>query len=166
MLKDSLNKIRKRIGFTDTEIKIVLFLAVVFIAGLAIKLTQAGGRAEYKDFDYSKSDSLYAASDTVKALNARTVKEDTADSSADSLLLRRDDYKSKSKTVLKEKSISVNKATAEELTQLPGIGIKTAEKIIEYRKAHGRFNSVNELLEVKGIGEKKLEKIKKIIFIE
>lgn len=162
MLKDSLNNIRKRIGFTDTEIKIVLFLAVVFIAGLAIKLTQAGGRAEYKDFDYSKSDSLYTAADTAKALNTSTVKVDTDDS----LLLRREDYKSKSKTVLKEKSISVNKASAEELTQLPGIGIKTAEKIIEYRKAHGRFNSVNELLEVKGIGEKKLEKIKKIIFIE
>lgn len=166
MLKDSLNNIRKRIGFTDTEIKIVLFLAVVFIAGLAIKLTQAGDRAEYKDFDYSKSDSLYAAADTANALNERTVKEDTADSSVDSLLLRREDYKSKSKTVLKEKSISVNKASAEELTQLPGIGIKTAEKIIEYRTAHGKFKAINELLEVKGIGEKKLEKIKKIIFIE
>ncbi len=48
---------------------------------------------------------------------------------------------------------------------LPGIGIKTAERILAYRKASGRFNSIDELLEVKGIGNSKFDKIKKYIFV-
>lgn len=58
---------------------------------------------------------------------------------------------------------NINTATIEELIQIPGIGPKTAEKIIEYRTLHGNFKELNELLNVKGIGEKKLEMIKKYI---
>lgn len=61
------------------------------------------------------------------------------------------------------KKININFATAEELTKIPGIGEKTAEKIIAYREKRGRIKSLNELLEIEGIGEKKLEKIKEFI---
>lgn len=54
------------------------------------------------------------------------------------------------------KSISLNTAGASELDRLPGVGPATAAKIIEYRKAHGGFASIDELLAVKGIGPKKL----------
>jgi competence protein ComEA len=53
--------------------------------------------------------------------------------------------------------ININTATVAELTQLPGIGEKTAEKIYEYRMLH-KFKSVDELVEVSGIGEKTLAK--------
>jgi competence protein ComEA len=56
-------------------------------------------------------------------------------------------------------AVSLNQATAEELTALDGIGEKTAEKIIEYRKEHG-FKDTREVMNIKGIGEKKYEKIK------
>lgn len=56
--------------------------------------------------------------------------------------------------------ININTATAKLLEQLPGIGPKTAQRIIEYRQAQGRFGSVDELQNVKGIGPKKLEKIR------
>lgn len=56
--------------------------------------------------------------------------------------------------------IDINKADAETLTQLPGIGPKTAEAILAYRKDIGQFKSLEELTEVKGIGPKKLEKIR------
>lgn len=53
-------------------------------------------------------------------------------------------------------TVSLNSATAEELMKLPGLGEKTAEKIIAYRNSHSGFASVEQLLEVEGIGEKKL----------
>lgn len=56
--------------------------------------------------------------------------------------------------------IDINKADAETLTQIPGIGPKTAEAIIAYRKDVGEFKTLEELVEVKGIGPKKLETIK------
>lgn len=56
--------------------------------------------------------------------------------------------------------VDLNTATAEELESLPGIGPATAQAIIEYRRQHGRFRSVDELLAVRGIGPAKLAQIK------
>ncbi len=59
-----------------------------------------------------------------------------------------------------QKPININTATATELTQLPRIGAKTAERIIAFRKANGGFKRVEELMNVKGIGEKGFLKLK------
>lgn len=72
---------------------------------------------------------------------------------------------SPSKSVLSEKSIDINKADAAQLKKLPGIGEVTAAKIIELRSTKGKFTSIDQLLEIKGIGSKKLNKIKKYIFL-
>jgi competence protein ComEA len=53
--------------------------------------------------------------------------------------------------------IDVNTATAVELTDLPGIGPALSARIIEYREEHGPFESVDGLINVRGIGEKVLE---------
>lgn len=53
--------------------------------------------------------------------------------------------------------ISLNRATAEELMQLDGIGATLAERILNYRDEYGPFSSVDELVNVQGIGEKRLE---------
>lgn len=55
--------------------------------------------------------------------------------------------------------VNLNTASAEALTSLKGIGPSTAEKIIEYRKEH-RFDSVEDIMNIKGIGEKTFLKIK------
>ncbi|MDX1764026.1 MAG: helix-hairpin-helix domain-containing protein [bacterium] len=63
----------------------------------------------------------------------------------------------------KVKKVDLNEATVQELAALPGIGAKKAEAIIEYRKSHKRFNSVEELKKVKGVGEKLFAKIEPMI---
>lgn len=55
--------------------------------------------------------------------------------------------------------ININTATKDMLTSIPGVGSKMADKIIKYRQEHP-FNSVDELLNISGIGKKKFEEIK------
>ncbi len=62
--------------------------------------------------------------------------------------------------------IDINSAGIDELKALDGIGDATASKIIEYRETYGSFKNREELLNVSGIGEKKLEKIYDFIFVE
>lgn len=60
-----------------------------------------------------------------------------------------------------QKTVNINTATAEELDEaLPGIGETKAKRIVEYREAAGGFDSVDELLNVSGIGEKTLENLR------
>lgn len=54
--------------------------------------------------------------------------------------------------------INLNKATATEISQLKGIGMKYAERIVEFRDKNGPFKHVEDLLKVPGIGQKTLEK--------
>ncbi|HHY47016.1 MAG TPA: ComEA family DNA-binding protein [Firmicutes bacterium] len=59
--------------------------------------------------------------------------------------------------------IDLNACSEQDLTSLKGIGPVLAQRIIEYRSHHGRFRSVSDLIEVPGIGPKKLESIKPYI---
>ena len=55
--------------------------------------------------------------------------------------------------------VNINSASVEQLGELPGVGPKLAARIVEYRQKSGPFKSTQELLNVKGIGEKNLEKL-------
>ena len=61
--------------------------------------------------------------------------------------------------------VNLNTATSEELQQVPGIGPVTAEKILQMRKAYGAFKSVDDLLAIKGLGPKRLEKMRKYLTV-
>ncbi len=56
--------------------------------------------------------------------------------------------------------VNINTATVDELTALPNVGPKTAEAIVAYRAEHGPFAKPEDLMGVKGIGEKTFEKMK------
>ena len=62
--------------------------------------------------------------------------------------------------------LDLNRATVQELTTLPGIGEVLAQRIVDYREAHGPFRSVEELIAVEGIGEGKLEKLRELVTVE
>jgi len=56
--------------------------------------------------------------------------------------------------------INLNTATAAQLTSLPGIGPKTADLIIQYRQKNGPFKKIEEIMNVRGVGEKSFLKLK------
>lgn len=61
--------------------------------------------------------------------------------------------------------ININTATKDQLDSLPGVGPSTAQKIIDYRQEHGTYQSIEDLKQVKGIGEAKFNKLKDKITI-
>ena len=56
--------------------------------------------------------------------------------------------------------VNLNSATLEQLQTLPGVGPSVAKRILEHRTKNGKFNKIDEIINVKGIGEKKFQKMK------
>lgn len=67
------------------------------------------------------------------------------------------------RTIPERKYININTATAQELEALPGIGPALSQAIVAYRDEHGAFTWAEDLLNVKGIGEAKLDAIREEI---
>jgi competence ComEA-like helix-hairpin-helix protein len=61
--------------------------------------------------------------------------------------------------------VNLNTATSDELQLVPGIGPVTAGKILQMRKAYGPFKSVDDLRAIRGIGPKRLEKMRKYLTV-
>ena len=69
-------------------------------------------------------------------------------------------------TVVASDKVNINTATEEGLTVLKNVGPKTAQAIIAYREAHQGFKTPEEIIEVKGIGEKTFQDNKDLIIVE
>jgi len=62
--------------------------------------------------------------------------------------------------------LNINTADAAELQMLPGIGEATAQNIIAFREANGPFTSIDDLIKVKGIGEKRFDAVRSYLILE
>jgi competence protein ComEA len=64
------------------------------------------------------------------------------------------------------KKININSASVQELQKLPQVGAAVAQRIVDYRTKHGKFAKIEEIMKVKGIGEKTFLKIKPLIMVD
>ena len=130
-----------------------LFILLFFVVGLILYYFKyQGERKELQQFDYSKPDSAF------NAINF----ENQADS-VDEFLSAPVNQTYKAKEIPKNK-IDINSAGLKELTQLPGVGDKTAQKILDYRTQIKTFKNIDQLKSIKGITENKFSKIKDYIY--
>ncbi len=61
--------------------------------------------------------------------------------------------------------VNINAATPAQLQTLPGVGASTAQRIIEYRQKNGAFKKIEELMNVRGVGEKSFLKLKPLVVV-
>lgn len=161
------DKLSKKINLTSTELKISGFLILTLVAGILIKfIFGINEKTELTFFNYAQIDSIFFNSDENDVINSENVNKNVDYKQEVFDFNERSFNKINSRQILAEKSINLNKATKQELMSLPGIGDATAENIIALRKKIGGFRKPEDLLKVKGIGSKKLDKIIKYIFID
>lgn len=92
----------------------------------------------------------------------------SGDEKNDSDLINKDDNinnNSNNVSAFKVSMVNINTATQTELETLPGIGPSLALKIINYRKENGKFENIEELKNVSGIGDNKYDEIKEYIYV-
>lgn len=163
-----LDKAAHQLGFTLIEFKVILVLAVAFAAGIVIKYFP-GSSAPLPRYDYAVQDSIFmnSAADTQNSSGLLFFRSENKLPAYKSEALDLREKKFEKKVLPGEHSININQADIKELIRLPGIGEKTARKILDLRESRGgRFSTAEDLLAVKGIGEAKFRKIKKYIYIE
>lgn len=163
-----LNKIQQLIGINKSELISVVVIMIFTVCGYSIKniLNTDVELEKLKNIDtYNRLDSLANANQTTMIGNDNKGDGYTNLIQADTFV-KKDLYYSFQNNKISKKTniikVNINSASKVELMQLPGIGEKTALKIIEYRKAN-KFQKAEDIMNIKGIGIKKFEKMKEFI---
>jgi comEA protein len=130
-------------GFTGKEKKVILFLSVSYLAGGAIKVYQ----------DHWQP---------LPVMPRQSILKEPSASEITTVSATRENMSEKASFL----TIFLNKATQADLERIPGVGAVTALRILSYRDLNGGFRTVEELMNVKGIGPKKMQKIRPYITIQ
>jgi len=134
--------------FTKEEVSVLVFLIFFTLVGIAFRIYHTYLREDEAKIQFEKTD---IDSILVAVFSEEKVEKSEIISS------------NKKEEPLKKKSVNLNKASIEELKRLPGIGEKTAQKIVEYRNNYGGFKKIEDVMKVERIGPNLFEKIKDYI---
>jgi competence protein ComEA len=132
------------LGFTRNEQRVVLFLAGAFFAGALLK----SAREHARPLTEAPESSGFNAAERREAAEIRTAAEPGGTGTAS------------------YPGVSLNRAGKADLESLPGIGPVMAGRILDDRRERGRFRSVDDLMRVRGVGPKTLEKIRPYLRID
>ena len=183
-IKSLIKKISFKLGLAEIESASLFFSILIFFIGLVLRqfdFDKLMGDLDVKTYAIEAKEKEIDIDIILDSLFHKLISHDSEDYLSSALIEnefdKKKDEKQRKKTsskttnarndvTLEEKSINLNQASVEDLEKLPGIGKKTAEAIIEYRKSKGKFKSIEEIKNVKGIGEAKFQKIKLYIYVD
>jgi competence ComEA-like helix-hairpin-helix protein len=147
------NRLTTTTGVMRQEFYVILFLVVGLLVGVSVKQffeyeakRDVALKMQQEFFDTTEEDSLLA-----DVVSARPLLMDTLA-----------DAPEKTPRV----KLNLNTATQQQLEQVPGLTPELADRIIRYRKDKGRYRHLDELLTLKGIGERKFQKLKPFLTLE
>jgi competence ComEA-like helix-hairpin-helix protein len=129
--------------FTKSELRAVLFLAALLLIGGAVVI-------------YQKSQAVICPEVIITEVESAASTEGRGQLSSGAVTAE----------MLTRYKININTAPADSLELLPGIGPHLAQRIVEHRKQSGRFDRVDDLADVKGIGPTKLRAVRDMIAVD
>lgn len=167
-LQNIVLKLRSILGVTPQEFIFVSILVSGLLFGSAFRLFQNGNDS----LNSAKNkQELYRLIDSIAKIDETTYSGVTPASEAvfelakeDTLVKNNSFYGVKKAKILTEKTLDLNLANKENLMKLPGVGASTADKIIEFRSKK-RFERIEDLLRIKGIGKAKFKKMEQFIIV-
>lgn len=134
------------------EKKVFILALLLFFLGVLVKISPWNPLPQIETFPYSERDS------DVGTENFAAVGKPPAGEESPDIRIKRERPRKKAKAVV-HFPLSINRASAEELCAIKGVGPKLAERIVAYRASHGPFSGPKDLRKVSGIGKKKAETI-------
>jgi len=153
------------LALTSKERRALLIISGVLLASIVVQWLRPH-QNNPAVYDYSLQDSLFKAlsDDTTQAPPAKNAaqvipgeKKKTSKQAKRNI--------AKKPALLQPHSIDINHASLKELQRLPGVGPATAKRIVKYREQNGSFKSLEELIKIKRIGPKTLEKMRPYLTI-
>lgn len=156
-----------RAGFTRNETAVLIFLGAALLVGATVRTFRGDTSPPPEDVRAAlqRQDSLFAAA----ATSAPVAEESQAAVPAGAPLPAAGgsgNNENPQPSAAGVRSVDINTADAATLERLPGIGPSTARNIIEHRTRSGRFARAEDLLEVKGIGPKKFDRLRNFIIVK
>lgn len=165
-----LYRLQQHIGITRAEATTLLTLAGLFLLGLGVRAVQQHPAlpplaAEATASPMAVNRALAASAVVPPGAGAPLAQAAIgSDATAEAPAVRTAERRPKANRPIPR--LNLNTATAAQLELLPRVGPKMAERIVAYRSTHGGFRKVQDLLAVKGIGEKTLALLEPHVFVE